>query len=190
MFRRILLMLAGMVQPGLAGEPAGSSGPGPAAAVTARGSTCSVPAGGPASAGCGGGDWQRRLTPEQHRILREKGTERPFTGKYHDHHEKGVYVCVACGAELFGSEAKFDSGSGWPSFFTPLAPERLRTVADTSLFTVRTEVLCAGCDGHLGHVFEDGPPPTGLRFCINSVVLDFRPASPPPAPASGTTPPR
>ena len=118
-------------------------------------------------------EWRRELSPEAYRVLRKKDTERPFTGEHVANKEKGVYKCAGCGAELFGSETKFDSGCGWPSFYDPLSRDQLEFKLDTSHFTTRTEVLCSNCGGHLGHVFDDGPDPTGKRYCINSVSLKF-----------------
>jgi peptide-methionine (R)-S-oxide reductase len=119
-------------------------------------------------------EWKKILSPEQYEVLRQKGTERPFTGKYYKHTENGIYVCAACGAELFRSDKKFDAGCGWPSFSDVVDSSKVVYTKDFSAGMIRTEITCAKCGGHLGHVFDDGPTPTGLRYCINSVSIDFK----------------
>jgi peptide-methionine (R)-S-oxide reductase len=174
----LLLMAVGLLTAGFALKATSSASPAPAtkSAPAHSGTANGLPLNAQGKVVLTEAQWRDHLTPEQFRVLREEGTERAFTGEYWDQHAKGTYVCAACGLPLFSSDTKFESGTGWPSFFQPLSAQAIGTKTDWGIGMKRVEVHCARCGGHLGHVFDDGPKPTGLRYCMNSVSLKFVPA--------------
>jgi peptide-methionine (R)-S-oxide reductase len=171
----VLALITSCAEPSPPAAPLAAAAPSPSPAIAAATGATPMPAPGDKVVRSEA-EWRRILTPEQFRVMREKGTERAFTGRYWDTTTPGTYKCAACGTPIFRSDAKFESGCGWPSFFEPLDGARLTETKDTSFGTTRTEITCARCGAHLGHVFDDGPPPTGLRYCINSVSIDLEPS--------------